>query len=54
MTPFEQFRTAHEHLPPLELIRMLYDLSASWERVLAGGGDRQRRARTARAVEVGR
>lgn len=51
MIPFEAFRESLAGSTRLELERMLYDLSASWERVLCGGGSATQRAKTARAVQ---
>ena len=49
MIPFDEFSRQLESHTPLELCQMLYDLSASFERVLIGGGDRDQRSRLARS-----
>jgi len=49
MIPFDEFSRQLEGHSPLELRRMLYDLSASFERVLMAGGDAERRGRVAAA-----
>lgn len=50
MTPFAEFHAEHINRPRLELVRMLYRLASSWERIAMVGAHPEARGKVARKL----